>query len=290
MMQACRLAGKTAKKHARALNRCGLVYWALMALWCGLGTALGQIGLPTGAQWIIMGYLYGVIGLGMSALLLSAVRRTESGIRFGGRAAAILLALPALYLAPISGAYALWRYADVQWQSLMAQALGSGAQMALSAAVLCAILCAGLWVFCAIGSFARLSLLRAMREDSPIRAREWGALAAQGLRRSLAPAGLFLCHLPFFLLAGALWLALEAGAGLLLGTFSWQAEFSSTALLYLAHLLTPHPWLSAAAFFLGPVCLLGLGLWFWPRYQLAKVCYFFRAGRRFTDGERGAGA
>ena len=289
MMQACRLAGKTAKKHARAMNRCGLIDWALMALCCGLGTALGEIGVPTGALWMAMGYLYGVTGLGMSALLLRAVRRTESGMRFSGRAAAILFALPVLYLAPLSGVYALWRYADVRWQSLMAQALGSGAQMALAAAVVCAILCAGLWVFCAIGAFARLSLLRAMREDSPIRAREWGSLAAQGLRRSLAPAGLFLCHLPFFLLAGALWLALEAGAGLLLGTFSWQAELSSTALLFLAHLLTPHPWLSAATFILGPVCMLGLGLWFWPRYQLAKVCYFFRAGRRFTAAERGDG-
>mgnify|MGYP004733148247 FL=1 len=274
MMQSCRLARRSARKHTREMTKCGLIYLALLTVWCALA-ALSRA-LPALPRVLGLGYLFGAIGLGMNAFLLRAVSPPEREIRLNKRAWTLLLILPLLYLPPLAGLCALLRFADVRWQSWLAQLLaGSVSTILLALAIACAVL----WVFCLLGAFARLAFLRALRSDKSITPKEWASLAARALRHSLAPALLFLRYIHFFLLAAALWLALEAAAGLLAGTFALQADLPTTALLFLAHLLTPHPWLSAAAFALGPVWMLGLGVYFWPRFQLARVCYFYRAGK-----------
>lgn len=274
MMQACRLAGRTAKKHGRELTRCGLIYLGMVTAWGALGTVLR--GLPGMVCALGMGYLYAVISLSMSAWLLCAVSRPEQGIRLSGRAWGLLLALPLAYLPPLWGACALLERVNVGWQDWAAKLLGGGVQAWLTVG---ACVCAGIWVFSLIGAFTRLTFLRALRGEAPRTMGDWAGLARRAVRHSLAPAGLWLRYLPVFLLAGALWLALEAGAGLLAGTFAWQADMGTTALVFLAHLLTPHPWTACAAFLLGPMWMLGAGVYLWPRVQLARVCYFYRAGK-----------
>lgn len=274
MMQACHLAGRSARKHKREMTKCGLIYLALLTSWCALA-ALTH-GLPTLPRVLGLGYLFGAIGLGMNAFLLRAVSPPEYPLHLNRRTWTLLAALPLLYLPPLAGLCALARYMDVRWQTWLAQLLGgSAATIFLALAIVCAVL----WVFCLLGAFTRLTFLRALRSGEAIAPGEYASLFVRALRHSLAPALLFLRYIHFFLLAGALWLALEAAAGLLAGTLAFQADLPTTALLFLAHLLTPHPWLSAAAFALGPVWLLGLGAYFWPRFQLARVCYFYRAGR-----------
>lgn len=274
MMQSCRLARRSARKHTREMTKCGLIYLALLTVWCALA-ALSRA-LPALPRVLGLGYLFGAIGLGMNAFLLRAVSPPEREIRLNKRAWTLLLILPLLYLPPLAGLCALLRFADVRWQSWLAHLLAGSASTILLAL---AIACAALWVFCLLGAFARLAFLRALRSDKSITPKEWASLAARALRHSLAPALLFLRYIHFFLLAAALWLALEAGAGLLTGSFALQADLPTTALLFLAHLLTPHPWLSAAAFTLGPVWMLGSGIFLWPRVHLAQTCYYYRAGK-----------
>lgn len=275
MMQACRLAGRTARKHARAMNRCALIYLGLMTLWCALCAALG--GLPGSVRMMTMGYLYGVIGLGMNAVLMSAVSRQANEICLNARGWALLFALPLMYLVPLACVEALWKYVNGHWQTLAVYALSPGWRRAAMLAAAGGMLCAILWLFCAIGAFVRLAFLHALRGGEPLERQSACRLAGKALRHSLAPAALALRHAPVFLLAAVLWAALEVGAGLLTGTFAWKTDAGSTALSFLLHLLTQNRWLFAAIFAAGPLWMLGLGVRFWPRYQLEKVCYFYRA-------------
>lgn len=274
MMQACRLAKRSAKKHTHEMTTCGLIYLTLITAWCALAALLR--GLPAMARVLGLGYLYGVISLGTNAWLLCAIAQPEHEIRLNARARTLLFALPLLYLPPLAGLCALLRCADVRWQAWLGQLLGGnwGAILLALAGV-----CAALWILCLIGSLARLALLRALRKDAVLSPRTWPNLIRRAFRCSLAPVGLFFRYLPVYLLAGALWLALEAGAGLLTGSFALQADLPTTALLFLAHLLTPHPWLSAAAFALGPMWMLGLGVYLWPRVYLTQTCCYYRAGK-----------
>lgn len=274
MMQACRLARRSAQKHKREMTKCGLIYLALLTSWCALA-ALSR-DLPALPRVLGLGYLFGALGLSMNTFLLRAVSPPEHVIHLDTRAWRLLFTLPLLYFPPLTGLCAALRYVDVRWQTWLALLLGGNVVTILLAL---AATCAVLWVFCLFGAFARLTFLRALRSGEEITPKEWASFAARALRHSLAPALLFFRYIYFFLLAGALWLTLEAVAGLLTGTFALQADLPTTALLFLAHLLTPHPWLSAAAFALGPVWMLGLGVCFWPRLQLARVCYFYRAGK-----------
>lgn len=274
MMQACRLAKRSAKKHTHEMTTCGLICLTLTTVWCALA-ALSR-GLPATVRVLGLGYLYGALSLGTNAWLLCAIAQPEHEIRLNARARTLLFALPLLYLPPLAGLCALLRCADIRWQSWLGQLLGGnpGAILLTLAGV-----CAAVWIFCLLGSLARLTLLRALRKDAALSPRTWPNLIKRAFMCSLAPIGLFFRYLPIYLLAGALWLILEAGIGLLTGTFSLQADLSTTALLFLAHLLTPHPWLAAAAFTLGPVWMLGLGVYLWPRVYLAQTCYCYRAGK-----------
>lgn len=274
MMQACHLARRSAKKHARKITACGLIYLSLTTAWCALA-ALSR-GLPAMARVLGLGYLYGAISLGVNAWLLCAVAQPEHEIHLNARAWKLLFVFPLLCLPPLAGLCAGLQYMDVRWQGWLSQLLGGNWGAILLAL---AIVCAAVWVFCLIGSFARLTLLRALRKDASFSPGDWPDLIRRAFRCSPAPAGLFFRYFPVYLLAGALWLALEAGAGLLAGTFAFQADLPTTALLFLAHLLTPHPWLAAAAFILGPVWMLGLGVYLWPRVYLARTCYYYRAGK-----------
>lgn len=254
--------------------RCALIYMGMMTLWCALGAALGA--LPGSVRALIMGYAYGLIGLSMNAVLLGQVSRQGGELCLNVRGWGLLFALPLTYLPPLAGVWALWRYADANWQALAARILGGAGGAAAVAAGLCTALLAVGWVFCAIGCFVRLAFLRALRGGEPLEARTAGQLVRQALRHSLAPGRFFLRYAPFFLLAGLLWLALRVGAGFAAGQLVWMADGKLMALSMLAYLLTPERWLSAAAFALGAVWMLGAGVYFWPRYQLARVCYFCR--------------
>ena len=111
MLQSCRLARRSARKHTREMTKCGLIYLALLTVWCALA-ALSRA-LPALPRVLGLGYLFGAIGLGMNALLLRAVSPPEREIRLNKRAWTLLLILPLLYLPPLAGLCALLRFAEI---------------------------------------------------------------------------------------------------------------------------------------------------------------------------------
>ncbi|MBR0464666.1 MAG: hypothetical protein IJJ23_09885 [Clostridia bacterium] len=237
--------------------------------------ALFQYKIITPYALPIAGSILALVGLMILPPLTNIARENDEGSfsRFSLGRFCVTFLLSLLTGVAVWALLLILSIIDVHWAKLFGWALASPLRILVSCGAVVAFVLGSLWVCGAYSVFSRQLVLYMSDEYGPVQAKSVTGCLKNAVRHAFTPIALVLRFLPWFLLLIVMVCACVLGVALLGYPGELVLRYSSFRVIYaqvLGALLQMQPWMVGLSIVLGGVWMLGLGLIFWPRFEVRR--------------------
>ncbi len=249
--------------------------------------------LPEGESWtfrVMFGplalYLGFVTSLFTNAPLTAVARKTDDGAmaRMSFWRVLITLFLAGKLLLAAWGVYELGMLINAKWTVILEWMTGAAIQLYAGIAIGVIGLVLLIYLCGVLSAYSRMMMLYMTDSPEAVHHSTFRKGLANGFKCGFTPFKLFLRHFFWFLLQFIITLALLCGAILLLGNVAFVTPIDITTVLLQAwaSLYTLPAWAYAVVAVAGGLWVLGLGVLFWPGFNMTRL-YYYRLVMRDTE-------